>query len=80
MWYLSDELAILHDLDQFVHNCHIGPMPVDPAGDLLQDPLGMPAIVTHQRAGNRRASPHIVMVYLCNGDIEFAMQARQQGF
>ncbi len=49
-------------------------------GDVLQRALGVSCVVADKGASDDGAAPDIIMFYLSRGDVELAMQARQQRF
>ena len=63
-----------------VDQAGVWPVILDPIYHNLQTALGVTGIITNQCTCDYSLSPGILAVDLCDGNIKFAMQARQQWF
>ena len=70
---------VLDDFELVVHHGDVGPVGFDPLECLLQAALGVLVAVGDQGANDHRALPHVMMLHLGDGEIEFLAQSGDQG-
>ncbi len=69
----------LNDFDVVVHQHYVRPGCFYPMRHMLQRSLGMARTVAHISTGQGSILPHILLVNFCSRNVEFPVQARQQG-
>ena len=77
---MNDSVAISKHLDAVIGHINIEVIVFNPTENFLQDALGVIVIVADAGTGDHTVLPGIMVIDFSRRDIEFTMQARQQGF